>query len=175
MPGTTPRWGFSGGLRGGAALLPSAGRRGRADPASRFQYHLVLTRPRLRPRNREIPSLLDLPGGRIMEQPARACSAIAGCSGFRRRVDGRAAGQRRPLEGRVRWFRLDPIAERDSVKRWRTFAAIWRSVILSTVSTPAMRRPRVFLFSRFFSSPFASPGPNIRMDSASPMHAITAS
>ena len=39
---------------------------------------------------------------------------------------------------------LDPIAERYSAKCCRTFAAIWRSVILSTVSTPAMCPPRFF-------------------------------
>jgi signal transduction histidine kinase len=38
-----------------------------------------------------------------------------------------------------------------------------------------MRPPRSLPLRRFFSSPFASPGPNIRMDSASPRHAITAS
>src|SRR5439155_24769822 len=59
--------------------------------------------------------------------------------------------------------RLDPIAEHYCAKCRRTFAAIWRSVILSTVSTPAMRPPRSLLLRRFVSSPFASPGPNIRM------------
>jgi hypothetical protein len=57
----------------------------------------------------------------------------------------------------------------------RTLAAIWRSVILSTVSTPTMRPPSLFFTRRFLSSPFASPGPNIRMESASRIHAITAS
>jgi len=46
-------------------------------------------------------------------------------------------------------------------KRSRTFAAIWRSVILSTVSTPTMRSPSPLLSRRFLSSPLASPGPNI--------------
>ena len=57
----------------------------------------------------------------------------------------------------------------------RTFAAIWRSVILSTVSTPTTRPLSPLLARRFSSSPLASPGPNIRMESASRIHAITAS
>ena len=57
----------------------------------------------------------------------------------------------------------------------RTFAAIWRSVILSTVSIPTMRPPKPLFARRFSSSPFASPGPNSRMDSESRSCAITAS
>ncbi len=59
-------------------------------------------------------------------------------------------------------------------KYCRTFAAIWRSVILSTVSTPATSSPSLLFLRRFINSPFASPGPNIRMDCASRRHAITA-
>ena len=60
-------------------------------------------------------------------------------------------------------------------KRFRTFAAICRSVILSMVSTPTIRPPSLFLTRRFFSSPLASPGPKTRIASASRMQAITAS
>lgn len=52
-------------------------------------------------------------------------------------------------------------------KRYRTFAAIWWSVILSTVSIPAMRSPSVWRSRRVLSSTFASPGPSIRIESAS--------
>lgn len=69
----------------------------------------------------------------------------------------------------------DPTARRYLAKCSRTFAAIWRSVILSTVSRLTMRPPSLLFSSRFFSSPFASPGPNMKMASASPMAAITAS
>ena len=72
-------------------------------------------------------------------------------------------------------IRFDPITERYLVKYFRTFAEIWRFVILSTVSKAAMRPPMLFRSRRCFSSPFASPGPNIKMDSASPMLAMTAS
>lgn len=57
----------------------------------------------------------------------------------------------------------------------RTFAAIWRSVILSTVSIPMMRAPSPLFARRFSSSPFASPGPKSKMDSASRSCAITSS
>jgi len=51
-------------------------------------------------------------------------------------------------------------AERTSEKYSRTLVTTCRSVILSTVSTAATRTPGFFFASRFFSSPFASPGRN---------------
>jgi hypothetical protein len=54
-----------------------------------------------------------------------------------------------------------------------TLATIWGSVILSAVSIATIRMPILSLSIRFFSSPFASSGPNIRTVSASPMNAIT--
>ena len=42
------------------------------------------------------------------------------------------------------WLDPDPIVKPYFSKCFRTFAAIWRSVILSTVSMPTMRPPRLF-------------------------------
>jgi len=49
----------------------------------------------------------------------------------------------------------------------RAFAAICGPVISSAVSTATIRPPSPLLSIRFLISPLASPGPNIRIDSAS--------
>lgn len=68
----------------------------------------------------------------------------------------------------VGWFKLHSwIGKLYFGKRCRTFAAIWRSVILSTISTPTMRPLSPFLARRFSRSPLASPGPKIKIDCAS--------
>lgn len=103
------------------------------------------------------------------------------CSGSRRR-QGRHS---RRLEDRPRTAFAQECPRRGMTCDWygaryfrkysRTFAATWRSVILSTVCTATMRPPSFFFWRRFFSSSFASPGPNIRIASASPTDAMTSS
>ena len=73
------------------------------------------------------------------------------------------------------WFNPHPLVELYLWKYSRTFAATWRSVNLSVVSIAMMWLPSLACSSRFLSSPLASPGPKIRMDSALRMAAITAS
>ncbi len=138
----------------------------------------------LRPRRR--PSTMWPVGNSLADALVRPCRVGVGAIAANRGAKMRLARDEHMVEALSAHaaeedladgvgVRLDPIAEHYCAKCRRTFAAIWRSVILSTVSTPAMRPPRSLLLRRFVSSPFASPGPNIRMDSASPMHAITAS
>ena len=62
----------------------------------------------------------------------------------------------------------------DRAKYCRTFAAICRSVILSTVSTLTMRWPSPSRSRWCLSSILASPGPSRRMDSASRISDVTA-
>ena len=100
-----------------------------------------------------------------------------------------AGSTRKPWQkprGRVDGKRVTPTSGRQ-FSRWRrgeqmhqnslcfTLATICGSVILSAVSIATIRMSILSLSIRFFSSAFASPGPNIRIVSASPMHAITSS
>jgi hypothetical protein len=86
-------------------------------------------------------------------------------------------GGNRPSNGPVPWvhYPLFPYWPHYFVNRSRTFAAIWRSVILSTVSISTTRPLSPALSRRVSSSPFASPGPKIWMDSASRRYAMTSS
>ena len=81
-------------------------------------------------------------------------------------ADERRLGRQRVAD---RAHRNLSVAERCFAKCRRTLAAIWRSVMRSTVSTAAMRPPGRLLARRVCSSPLASPGPNIRIASASPI------
>jgi hypothetical protein len=75
-----------------------------------------------------------------------------------RRDDGARAGAN---------LRRSTRGYQESAKYSRTLAAICRSVILSSVSTAAIRPPSFIFSSRFLNSPVASPGPKKSSDPTS--------
>src|SRR6185437_1941976 len=95
----------------------------------------------------------------------------AGVRRAERGVPGRVLA-RRPAVGRPD---LGALGDQAVEKYALTFAAICRSLILSIVSTAAIRAPSLFFTRRRFSSPLASPGPRIMRESTLRSAAITAS